>query len=80
MKLFCEAEVAGFCAGLVLCMVYHNALFNAGVFTSIFRLPNSFRQIGRVTFVAVFKALIMVVEADFELRLATTIIMLCSTS
>ena len=80
VKLLCEEEVASSCAGFVWRRVNHNAPFNAGVFTSVFCLPNRLRQFGRVTFVAVFKAFIMVVEVGFELRLATAIIMLCSTS
>ena len=80
MKLLCEAEVAGSCAGLVSCRVCYNAPFNAGVFISVFHTPNGFRQFGGVTFVTVFKALIMVVEAGFELRLSTAMIISCSTS
>ena len=65
VKLLCEAGIAGSCAGLVWCRMCHNIPFNV-VFTSVFRLANGFRQFGGVTFVAVFKALIMVVEAGFK--------------
>ena len=50
------------------------------VFVNVFCSPNGFRQFGRVTFVTIFKALIMVVEAGFELRLATATIMPCNAS
>ena len=70
-KLLCEAEISSSYTGLVWCRVCHNALFNAGVFTSVFRSPNGFQHFGGVTYVTIFKALIMVEEAGSELSLAT---------
>ena len=80
VKLLCEAEVACSGAKLIWRRVFHNAPFKAKVFTSIFRSPNGFQQFGGVTFATVFKALIMLAEAGFELRLATAITMPCSCS
>ena len=80
VKLLCEAEVASSCVGLIWCRVCHNTPFNSWVITNVFRSPNGLRQFGVVNFVTVLKALIMVVAAGFELRLATAIIMPCSAS
>ena len=51
-----------------------DAPFNAGFFSRVLGLPQSFGEFGSVTLPSILKALVMVVEAGFELRFTTTII------
>ena len=53
-----------------------DALFNDGVLGCVFSLPKSFRQLGGIILLPIFKALIMVVEASFKIGFTTTIIIL----
>ena len=73
-KFLCEAKIRRSYLRLVRCSVRRNAPFTVGIFFCVFHLPDGFGQFGGVSFMELFKALIMVEEASIKFRLATSII------
>ena len=58
----------------------HDTPFYAGVFSCVLGLPKNFGEFGGVILSPVFKALVMVIETGFELRVTITIIIVGSVA